>query len=47
MELDFHNAHNVQQDQDDEIIHEGPPSLSEALQMTRKLHLLVNQNFTN
>jgi len=47
MELDFHSAHNVQHDQDDEIIQEGLPSLTEALEMTRRLHLLVSQNFTN
>jgi len=32
---------DVQQDQDDEIIQEEPPSLTEALEMTRKLHLLA------
>jgi hypothetical protein len=47
MELDFHSAHNVQHDQDDEIFQEETPSLTEALEMTRKSHLLVSQNFTN
>ncbi|CAF1527396.1 unnamed protein product [Adineta ricciae] len=32
---------DIQQDQDDEIIQEEPPSLTEALEMTRKLHLLA------
>jgi hypothetical protein len=32
---------DVHQDQDDEIIQEEPPSLTEALEMTRKLHLLA------
>ncbi|CAF1552120.1 unnamed protein product, partial [Adineta ricciae] len=32
---------DIQQDQDDEIIQEAPPSLTEALEMTRKLHLLA------
>lgn len=34
-------VNDIQQDQDDEIIQEEPPSLIEALEMTRKLHLLA------